>query len=280
MNFARHDRPGRNFFWIGVVAVLFGLVPFARAQTSNVVDASTMNRKLLMGYQGWFACPGDGSAANRWMHWFRGNQPVASNVTVDLWPDISELDEDELFATGMTLPGGKPAKVYSAYTAKTVLRHFRWMQDNHLDGVFLQRFTSELSNPSSFALRNRVAANVQAGAEKYGRVFAVMYDISGQPTNTLLSMLTNDWNFLAGTLQVTASPRYLRHHGKPVVAIWGFGFSGRRDTPAQAAEAIHFFKAAGCTVMGGVPAYWRTLNGYAQTNAAWAFPMRIECVSR
>ena len=33
------------------------------------VDASTMYNKLLMGYQGWFGCPGDGSAANQWWHW-------------------------------------------------------------------------------------------------------------------------------------------------------------------------------------------------------------------
>jgi len=32
---------------------------------------------------------------------------------------------------------------------------------------------------------------------------------------------------------------------------------------------INFFKSAGCTVMGGLPTYWRTLNNDAQTNAAW-----------
>ena len=229
-----------------------------------------MNRKLIMGYQGWFACPGDGSPPDRWVHWFRNNNPVATNATVDFWPDVSELDADELFATRMTLPDGSPAKVYSAFTPKTVLRHFRWMQENDLDGVFLQRFVSELSDPRFFALRNQVARNVQAGAEKSGRVFAVMYDISGPPTNTLVSTLTNDWGFLARTLRVTASPRYLRHHDKPVVAIWGFGFAGRRDTPQQALATINFFKAAGCTVVGGVPAYWRTLKNDAQTNAAWA----------
>jgi len=37
------------------------------------VDPGTMDRKLMMGYQGWFACPGDGSALNRWVHWFRNN---------------------------------------------------------------------------------------------------------------------------------------------------------------------------------------------------------------
>ena len=239
-------------------------------RSQPAVDAGTMHHKLLMGYQGWFACPGDGSQVNGWAHWFRRNNSVAPNATVDFWPDVSELDADELFSTRLTLPDGSPAKVYSAFTPKTVLRHFRWMQENRLDGVCLQRFVSELSDPRFFSLRNQVTANVQAGAEKYGRVFAIMYDISGQPTNTLVAALTNDWDFLTRTQHVAASPRYLHHHGKPVVALWGFGFAGRRDTPQQALAAIKFFKDAGCTVVGGVPAYWRTLKNDAQTNAAWA----------
>ena len=75
-------------------------------------------------------------------------------------------------------------------------------------------------------------------------------------------------------MHVTNSPRYLRHNGKPVVVLWGFGFSGRSDTPAQATVVINYFKAAGCTVVGGLPTYWRTLNNDAQTNAAWAAVFR------
>ena len=238
------------------------------------VDASTMTGKLLMGYQGWFACPGDGSPNSAWIHWFRTQNPVAANATVDFWPDVSELDPDELFSTAMTYPNGSPAKLYSAYNAKTVLRHFKWMRDHHLDGVFLQRFSSGLSDASSFARMNKVAANVRAGADAYRRVFAIMYDISGHPTNTLVSGLINDWNYLVNTLQITNSSRYLRHNGKPVVAVWGFGFSGRPDTPAQAQQVISFFKNAGLTVMGGLPTYWRTLNNDAQSDPAWAAVFR------
>jgi len=234
------------------------------------VDASTMTHKLLMGYQGWFGCPNDGSQPNRWIHWFRNNTPAAPNATVDFWPDISELDPDELFATNMTLTNGSPARVYSAFTQKTVVRHFKWMKDNHLDGVFLQRFTSELSDPAFFALRNQVATNVRRGADTYGRVFAIMYDISGQPAATLVNTLTNDWAYLSSFMQITNSPRYLRHKGKPVVAVWGFGFTDRPGTPQDAQTVAAFFKAAGCTVVGGVPTYWRTLNIDSQTNAAWA----------
>ncbi|MDQ6632551.1 MAG: glycoside hydrolase family 71/99-like protein [Verrucomicrobiota bacterium] len=234
----------------------------------DAVDPSTMNQKLLMGYQGWFACPADG-VVNGWRHWFRTQTPAVTNVTVDFWPDISELDPDELFTTGLTLSNGAPAKVFSSYKQKTVTRHFRWMRDNQLDGVFLQRFSSELADPNSFAGRNQVAASVRLGAEMHGRVFAIMYDISDQPASTLVSTLTNDWSYLVNNLKITSSPRYLRHKGKPVVAIWGFGFLDRPGTPAQAQIIINYFKAAGLTVMGGVPAYWRTLNSDSQTDPAW-----------
>ncbi|MDR3460422.1 MAG: glycoside hydrolase family 71/99-like protein [Verrucomicrobiae bacterium] len=261
-----------------IAAVWFGTVSQLRAQTVSaprpVVDASTMEHKLLLGYQGWFACPGDGSPPDCWVHWFRRNNPVATNATVDFWPDTAELDADELFPTGLQLPDGSPAKVYSAFTPKTVARHFQWMRDYGVAGVFLQRFTSELSDPAFFALRNGVAVNVRAGAEKYGRVFAIMYDVSGQRADQLQPALTNDWNYLTKKLLLTASGSYLRQHGKPVVALWGFGFARRGDTPGQALAAIHFFQAAGCTVVGGVPAHWRTLDRDAQTNAAWAEAFR------
>ncbi|MFO1487857.1 MAG: glycoside hydrolase family 71/99-like protein [Verrucomicrobiota bacterium] len=241
---------------------------------ARAVDATMLHQKLLLGYQGWFACPGDGSPPNRWVHWFRSQTPAATNVTIDCWPDVSELAPEELFATDMTLPDGRPAKVYSAAQAKTVDRHFQWMQEHELDGVFLQRFTSELGDRKFFAWRNQVTAHVRAGAEAHGRIFAIMYDISGQPTNSLVRTLTNDWRFLTGSLRITESPRYLHHHGKPVVAVWGFGFAGRPDTPEQALQVIRFFKDAGCIVVGGVPAYWRTLRRDAQTNAAWAGAFR------
>ncbi len=243
-------------------------------QATTAVDATTALRKLLFGYQGWFACPGDGSQPNRWVHWFSGDPPDASNATFDLWPDVSELGDDELFATNMTLPGGGAARLYSAYTEKTVVRHFTWMREAGIDGVMLQRFLSELSDPAFLALRDQVLANVRAGAEQEGRVFAVMYDISGANASTLVDDLESDWRYLVDTLKVTESDRYLNHGGKPLLAIWGFGFDGRPVTAAQAQELIDYFQSDAeakyqATVMGGVPSNWRTLDGDAATDSAW-----------
>ncbi|HVU07683.1 MAG TPA: glycoside hydrolase family 71/99-like protein [Verrucomicrobiae bacterium] len=235
------------------------------------VDASTMYGKLLMGYQGWFACPNDGSAPNQWWHWFHNQTPTATNVNTDFLPDTSEFSADELFDTQMTYSNGSPVQFYSSAVQKSVNRHFQWMQENQLDGVFLQRFLTDLSSPQFYSFRNQVTANVRAGAEAYGRVFAIMYDVSGQSTNTLIGNITNDWLYLVNTMHITNSTRYLCHKGKPVVAIWGFGFNdgGHLASPQQAQAVINWFKSQGVTVMGGVPTYWRTLQNDSYTNAAW-----------
>jgi hypothetical protein len=241
---------------------------------SAPVDASTLSNKLMFGYQGWFACSNDSSPPARWVHWFRSQTTVAANATVDFWPDTSELDADELFPTLMTMSNGSPAKLYGAYKTKTVLRHFRWMFDYGVDGVFLQRFTSELTDPSFADWRNQAAYNCRAGAEAYGRLFAMMYDISGQNSNTLVATLTNDWTYITGKMQLTNSARYLRHKGRPIVAIWGLGFTDRPGTAADAQLLIDWFKAAGCTVMGGIPTNWRSLSGDSKTDLAWALVYR------
>jgi hypothetical protein len=39
----------------------------------------------------------------------------------------------------------------------------------------------------------------------YGRLFAMMYDVSGQNSNTLVMRLTNDWIYLTGRMGLTRS---------------------------------------------------------------------------
>jgi hypothetical protein len=240
-----------------------------------VVDATSLEHKMLFGYQGWFLCAGDGSPVNGWTHWFRNGTPSAANLTFDLWPDTSELGDDELFATDLTYADGSPARLYSAYAAKTVSRHFAWMKASGIDGVALQRFLSEVQDPRFFAVRNQVARNVQAGAEASGRVFAVEYDLSSVDEAHLVAWLEADWTYLVDTLGITSSPRYLKDGGKPVLYLWGLGFSDRAVTPADAQTLIDWFtKTADAryrvTLVGGVPAHWRTLDGDSKTDAAWA----------
>ncbi len=180
-----------------------GTAGMAGAAGSASVDPSTLDKKLMFGYQGWFACKGDGAPPDRWVHWFSNNTPDATHLTVDMWPDVSELAPSELFPTSLSLPGGKPANLYSAYTEATVVRHFAWMEDAGIDGVMLQRFVSELADPKFLALRDKVTQNVMAGAEAHGRTFIIMYDISGANAATFVDDLKKDWAHLVQDLKVT-----------------------------------------------------------------------------
>jgi len=244
-------------------------------QSASAVDPTTLDGKLMFGYQGWFGCPGDGSPLNTWEHWFRRGAPTAATLRVDMWPDVSELSESERCDTSLTLPDGQHAQLYSAYNPRTVDRHFAWLQQYELPGVFLQRFTVRLDDKSVRGFRDGVARNVRAASETHGRVFAIMYDITGHPAETVVKAVERDWGYLVDTLRITESPQYLRHHGRPVLAIWGLGFRDRAPTPEQAAELIDFFKnnpdeRFRVTLLGGVPSRWRTLSRDSKTEEAWA----------
>ena len=98
------------------------------------VDRSTLQGKVICGYQGWHAAEGDGCGRG-WYHWAGKNGFKPGSTNVDLWPDVSELDADERYATAFTTADGKTAEVYSAFNAKTVLRHFKWMQAYGIRGT-------------------------------------------------------------------------------------------------------------------------------------------------
>src|SRR5439155_7651381 len=98
------------------------------------LDHTTLVGKVLCGYQGWFTAPGDGSGRG-WRHYPAGGQFKPGSCGIDLWPDVTELDDDEKYPTPFRLPDGKAAPVFSSYNGKTVLRHFQWMREHGIDGV-------------------------------------------------------------------------------------------------------------------------------------------------
>ena len=227
------------------------------------VDCSTMTGKVLCGYQGWFAAEGDGIGRG-WYHWTSGRDFKPGQCKIDLWPDVSELDADERYATAFKHADGRPAEVYSAFNRKTVLRHFRWMQDYGLDGVFVQRFVGEVAHPKGLRQFNVVLNNCREGANLYGRTYAVMYDLSGLKAGQMDKVM-DDWKLLVERMRITKDKAYLHHNGRPVVVVWGFGFSdGRQYTLQEGMKLVEFLKNdktfGGCTVMLGVPTYWRTLE--------------------
>jgi arylsulfatase A-like enzyme len=222
------------------------------------VDTTTLTGKVMCGYQGWFNCEGD-NAQLGWKHWTRQRRKVIGpgNVTVDLWPDLSEFDPDEKYATGFKHADGRVAEVFSSANRKTVLRHFQWMQDYGIDGAFVQRFATDLRDEAVRRNNDQVLAHAREGANRAGRAYAVMYDLSGLGAGEVLRV-REDWRRLRESMTITDDPAYLHHAGQPLVAIWGVGFSdNRKYSLEECHELVSALKADGCTVMLGVPTWWR-----------------------
>jgi len=229
------------------------------------VDTTTLNRKVMCGYQGWFGAPGDGSLNPGWRHWTkRPGVLTDGNAKVDLWPNVSELAPAELYLSDFKLSNGSPAAVFSSYQKATVVRHFKWMEDYGIDGVFVQRFANSVRSPGNLEFCNTVLANCREGANQHGRTYAIMYDLSGLPAGHIEDVM-NDWRTLRRQMAITDDPAYLHHRGKPLVAVWGIGFNDDRQyTLEECRQLMEFLKhdpeSGGCTVMVGVPAHWRELN--------------------
>jgi F5/8 type C domain-containing protein len=224
--------------------------PAAAAAGSPVGDVVG---KISVGYQGWFACPGDGAPIGGWWHWSRDRfqPPSPANTTIVSWPDLRDFTH--VYPTAYpNLGNGQPATLFSSYDQQTVTTHFQWMQTYGIDTAALQRF-----NPTGDEgpTRDAMATKVRGAAEATGRKFYIMYDVTGW--TSMQSEIKTDWTSKMSAL--AASSAYARQNGKPVVCLWGFGFTddGRPFTPAACLDVINWFKAQGCYVIGGVPTYWR-----------------------
>src|SRR5271170_227125 len=216
----------RNALALAPVAFSAMMISLSQPCLSQSVDASTIQGKVLVGYQGWFRCPGDGSPENEWARWFRQKSstadvanPATRSWVVDVFPDVSGMDPSSLCAIPNLEINGKQAYVFSSFPKATTETHFRWMREYGIDGALMQRFVNhigQLRTEHDTVLRNAVAA-----AEHNGRVIAVEYDISGTQEDTLFEKMKTDWLYLTKDLGITNSPAYLREKGKPVVSIWG-----------------------------------------------------------
>src|SRR6266571_7879245 len=118
------------------------LQPGIRAQA---VDPSTLNGKVLLGYQGWFRCPGGGPSGTNWSHWTSSGVPTAASISIDMYPDMREFEPGEACAIPNMTVGNTPAYLFSAGNSKTVARHFKRKQHYGLDGVLVQRLESDIT---------------------------------------------------------------------------------------------------------------------------------------
>ncbi len=85
-----------------------------------------------------------------------------------------------------------------------------------------------------------------------------MYDISGLRAGHPEDLI-EDWNALRSRMHIADDPAYLKHRGRPLVAVWGVGFSSekRAYTLADCTAIVDALKSDGCSVMLVVPTTWR-----------------------
>ncbi|MCG8514167.1 MAG: glycoside hydrolase family 71/99-like protein [Halanaerobiales bacterium] len=228
-------------------------------------DTATLHNKIVCGYQGWFACEGDGAGLG-WNHYQSNGKFEPGHCSIDLWPDVSELDQDEKYKTQFKHADGSTAYTFSSQNKKTVFRHFAWMRDYGIDAAFLQRFVVSTLEPKQLKGVNQVLVNCREAANRTGRAYIVMYDLSGLKPNQF-ELLLADWKRLVDQMGITRDQNdqaYLHHNGRPLIALWGMGFLDRQTTLSEWEQLVDFFKNdpeyGRCTVMLGVPTAWLSLD--------------------
>jgi glycoprotein endo-alpha-1,2-mannosidase len=243
----------------GILQMLFGLAQHKYSATSAF---PTYRGLIMAGYQGWFNAPEDGAHLG-WNHYATQGRFEPGFSKVDFWPDVSEYAVR--YKTSFTLADGSPAYLFSNYDSQTVTLHFKWMKEYGLDGVFIQRSVTALKNPENARHDDQVLAHAIKASKVYNRAIAIMYDFSGlNEENKDYEIIIKDWKHLVDSFRLACrgdQQTYLYHHSKPLVGIWGIGFPDRSNDLRATEKIIDFLKNdpvyGGCSILLGVPAYWR-----------------------
>ena len=170
---------------------------------------------------------------------------------------------EKQYQTAFKYEDGTPATVFSPADESTVRLHFKWMKDYKIDGVFMQRFVSEIRNESGMKHFTRVLGSASKAAAEYDRTIAVMYDLSGITSNEV-DIVMDDWKNLLKKFGFDDRKKYGNYlfcNDRPLVAIWGVGFNdNRRYNLDDIEKLVKFMKSdegGNCSVLLGVPTYWR-----------------------
>lgn len=229
---------------------------------------NSFTSKVMTGYQGWFTAEGD-SAKLGW-HRYAKDWVFTNKVSAfDAWPETKEYKK--LYKTPVIDSKGNSTFLFSSNDASTLDLHMKWMKDYNIDGAFIQRFFLAL-NDATRDHQLKVLKNMMKSGRKYKRSVSVMYDISGLRTETDAENVINDWKYLVDQLKITSQndTPYLFHERKPIVGII---IAGLKDSPSNLQaikKIIDFFKTdknyGNCSIVLGVPFYWRTLNNDSTSN--------------
>lgn len=238
-----------------LLIILFVLC-FIQRVTSEELIINQLNNKILFGYQGWFST----DKSSGWdSHWCVNNNPPSSDtITFDLWPytndyPLSSLSNNTNF-TSKTNPNIKMPLYDSISVIET---HFKWMSEYNINGIIIQRFICDL--PYRYDHMNTLIINIIKYAEMYGKSFSLEYDISGADENIWSTQLLDDWNYLVNELKITSSSSYIIQNNKPVLSIFGIGFTDNNVLVSDAMLVLN--SLSNYYIIGGVPTHWRTNDG-------------------
>lgn len=253
-----------------VIVLVSGKFLSARTKHFGKPMYSTYKGLVLAGYQGWFNAHDDG-AGRGWNHYVARGDFGPGNTKVDMWPEVTEYKK--VYKSPFVHADGNPAFLFSSYDASTVDLHFKWMKEYGVDGVFVQRFVGQTRKGRNRDHNNRVLDHALRSSQKYGRAISVMYDLSGMRDSVDVPMIINDWKNLIDSLKLTCrgdKQTYLYHNGKPLVALWGVGFAKRNYTLRSIQRIMDFLQNdpvyGGCSILLGVPTYWRELGKDAEND--------------
>src|SRR5882762_6603868 len=128
-------RPHRHLDWFfGLTGLLAGFGAIisgcsAPAGKTGVIAArhDTLERQVMVGYQGWFRTPADGAGMG-WAHYQQQGTENFSpgHLSIDYWPEVAELPASSRVATAFIYPDGRAADVFSSHDVQVADLHFRW----------------------------------------------------------------------------------------------------------------------------------------------------------
>jgi hypothetical protein len=246
--------------------LLFINIAFVKAQSNHAPKSKFMSYKglIMAGYQGWFNCEGDG-ADRGWTHYSRGKTFEDGSCRIDFLPEMGEYKEQ--YKTSLNLPDGSPLYVFSSYDESSVDLHFKWMKEYGIDGVFMQRFFSVLTDEKRLNHADKVLKSAIKAANSYGIAICMMYDL-GSMEDDKYQLVKEDWKHLVTDLKLTnqgEKTTYLFHNNKPLVALWGVGCRDRRSGHIlEFLDIMNFMKTdktvGGCSMHIGFPTHWRTIG--------------------
>ena len=237
----------------------FARTPSQQTEQNNLIG------KTAAGYQAWFHASEDPD--HGWGHWSNnGTAPETGNVHPEMFPDFSEYPDSAMFKGRFeNYPDGREVRFYQAHDPNVIDVHFRWMKEYGIDGVGVQRFygaTSWEARPEPTHL-----TAIRAAAEKYDRIFYIMYDTSGcgRDGMTAIDRFKADLLHNVEEKGLIESPMYAHAEGKPVICIWGLAETEKGRYPEPAYELITWLKERGYFVIGGLPD-----NNYASIETDYA----------